>query len=178
MTDIPYLTHLRKNLVTGIGQRQRRIARRRRAALVLTPLVLAATVVGTTLPGGSTSALAIEQDGDWIEVRITDATASATQMEAELQAAGIDAHIILAPTTAEHVGQWACIARFITPSSQSEAPPPQPSHTLRVTPEVLYVRRGFVDPLVIIIGRAPDAGEQPKDWPEVCGLGGRVVYEE
>jgi hypothetical protein len=50
---------------------------------------------------------------------------------------------------------------------------------LRVTPEVLYVQRaftgGFTDRLVLVIGRAPEAVENPSAWPEVCGL--RVVSE-
>jgi hypothetical protein len=186
MTDIPYLTHLREDLVTGIGQRQRRIARRRRAVIVLAPLVLAATVVGATLPGGSSRAFAIEQDGDWIEVRIADAAASEAQMEHELQAAGIDADIILAPTTAEYVGRWTCIGaytRIRTDAMRGDPPrPPESDSYLRVTPEVLYVKRaftgGFTDRLELVIGRAPEAGEQAMDWPEVCGDGIRVVSEQ
>jgi hypothetical protein len=185
MTDIPYLAHLREDLVTGIGQRRRRVARRRRAALVLAPAVLAATVVATTLPGGSSPAFAIERDGDWIEIRIADAAASETQMENELQAAGIDADIILAPTTAEYVGQWACIGPpfsfSIAPSTQPGDPPQMPDvrsqlqDQMQATPEVLYLRPGFTGRLVIVIGRAPQAGEQTNAWPEACGL--RLVSE-
>lgn len=187
MTDIPYLTHLRQDLVTGIGQRQRRIVRRRRAALALVPAVLAATLLATFLPGGSSAAFAIEQDGDWIQVRITDAAASEAQMEAELQAAGIDADIILAPTTADYIGRWACVAsgfHFLTePSSQPHRPPQSPDTRsfLRITPEVLYVQPAFthgaVDRLVLVIGRAPEPGEQPLAEPEVCG-DMRIVSEE
>jgi hypothetical protein len=183
MTDIPYLTNLREDLVTGIGRRQRRITRRLRTALVLTPAVLAASVFATSLPGGSSPAFAIEQQGDWIEVRIADAAASETQMENELQAAGIDADIILAPTTAEYIGRWTCISaetRFLIDSMRGDPPqPPDTDSFLRVTPEVLYVQRaftgGFTDRLVLVIGRAPEAGENPSAWPEVCGL--RVVSE-
>lgn len=183
MTEIPYLTHLREDLVTGIGRRQRRVARRLRTALVLAPAALAVTAVATLLPGGSSSAFAIGQDDGWIEVRITDATASEAQMESELQAAGIDADIILAPTTAEHVGHWTCISaetRFLIDSMRGDPPqPPDTDSFLRVTPEVLYVQRaftgGFTDRLVLVIGRTPEAGENPSAWPEVCGL--RVVSE-
>jgi hypothetical protein len=188
MTDIPYLANLREDLVTGIGRRQRRVARRLRAALVLTPAVLAATVFATSLPGGSSPAFAIEQDDGWIEVRITDATASEAQMESELQAAGIDADIILAPTTAEYIGRWACVTGqyhvHTDPSSQPDGPPqmPDPHSFFRQTPEVLSVQQPFTngawDRLVLVIGRAPEAGEQPKEWPEVCGGGIRVVNEE
>jgi hypothetical protein len=197
MTDIPYLTELRENLVTGIGQRQRRIARRVRAALVLVPAALIGVVVATSLPGGSSPAFAIERDGDRIEVRIADAAASEAQMESELQAAGIDADIILAPTTAEYVGQWACITGQFhlvkDPNRQSDGPPQMPDlrSQFQVTPEVLYLQPDFIftggssdytggawDRLVLVIGRAPEPGEQPLAWPEVCGDGIRVVSEE
>jgi hypothetical protein len=116
-------------------------------------------------------------------VRITDAAASEAQMEAELQAAGIDADIILAPITAEYIGRWTCISaetRFLIDSMRGDPPqPPDTDSFLRVTPEVLYVQRaftgGFTDRLVLVIGRAPEAGENPSAWPEVCGL--RVVSE-
>ena len=187
MTDIPYLTHLREDLVTGIGRRQRRVARRLRAALVLAPAALAGVVVATSLPGGSSPAFAIEQDDGWIEVRITDATASEAQMEGELQAAGIDADIILAPTTAEYIGHWACITGqyhvHIDPNSQPDGPPqmPDPRSFFRQTPQVLSVQQPFTngawDRLVLVIGRTPEAGEQPLAHPEVCG-NARIVNEE
>jgi hypothetical protein len=176
MTDIPYLVRLREDLVTGIARRQQRVvARRRRMALVLTPAAVAGAVLATTLPGGSSPALAIAKEGDWIEVQIADAAASEAQMESELRAAGIDADISLTPTTAEHVGRWTCInvatSAFTDPSRQPDDEPQLPdvrSH-LRVTPEVLSVQRGFADRLVLVVGRAPEAGEQPSAHPEVCG---------
>jgi hypothetical protein len=195
MTDIPYLTHLRQDLVTGIGRRQRSITRRRRAALLLTPAVLVATVFATSLTGGSSRAFAIEQQGDWIQVRIADAAASEAQMESELRAAGIDADIVLAPTTADLVGHWTCITGqyhlFKDPNSQSDGPPQMPDlrSYFQVTPEVLYFQPDFTftggsseytggawDRLVLVIGRAPEPGEQPSAHPEVCG-GIRIVSE-
>ena len=166
MTDIPYLAHLRADLVTGIERRQRRlVVRRRRAALVLTPAALAGTVLATSLPGGPSPALAIEQDGDWIEVRIADAAASEAQMESELRAAGIDADVSLTPTTAEHVGRWTCI---VTTTSTDRPEPPNLDSSMRSTPEVLYLERGFADRLVIVGGRATEPGEQPSAHPELC----------
>jgi hypothetical protein len=46
---------------------------------------------------------------------------------------------------------------------------------MQATPEVLYLRPGFTGRLVIVIGRAPQAGEQTNAWPEACGL--RLVSE-
>jgi hypothetical protein len=183
MTDIPYLAHLREDLLTGILRRQQRVAaRRRRVAFVLTPAAVVGAVLVASLLGTSSPALAIEQDGDWIEVRIADAAASETQMESELHAAGIDADIILAPTTAEHVGQWTCIGGGFSvtyPSTQPNDPPQGPDvrSQVQATPDVLYIRRGFLDRLVVVVGRAPEAGEQPSAYPEVCG-DMRVVSEE
>jgi hypothetical protein len=178
MTDIPYLTHLRENLVTGIGQRQRRIARLRRTALVLAPLVLAATVLATTLPGGAAPALAIDQDGDWIEIRIADAAASETQMETELQAAGINADIVLAPTTPEYVGQWTCFTFALPRASYDPPQPPDVRNQMQLTPEVLYLKRGFTDRVVVVVGRAPQAGEQPSTDPQLFCSVLRAVSEE
>jgi hypothetical protein len=177
MTDIPYLTHLRENLVTGIGQRQRRIARRVRAALVLVPVALIGVVVATSLPGGSSPAFAIERDGDWIEVRIADAAASEAQMESELQAAGIDADIILAPTTAEYVGQWTCVTYALPRAFFDPLQPPDIRNQIDLTPEALVLRRGFTDRLMLVIGRAPEAGEQPSTNPELFCSVPRVVSE-
>ena len=105
------------------------------------------------------------------------------RLHVERIAAGIDADIILAPTTAEYIGRWTCISaetRFLIDSMRGDPPqPPDTDSFLRVTPEVLYVQRaftgGFTDRLVVVIGRAPEAGENPSAWPEVCGL--RVVSE-
>jgi hypothetical protein len=168
MTDIPYLTRLREDLVTGIGRRRRRVAaRRRRAALVLTAAAVAGAVLATTLPGSSSPALAIERDGDWIEVRIADIAASEAEMERELAAAGIDADIRLVATTPDHVGQWTCIV-LTTPAADPRQMPVARSD-IRFTPEALYFQRGFAERLVLAVGRAPEAGEQPSAHPEVCG---------
>jgi len=40
---------------------------------------------------------------------------------------------------------------------------------MHATPEVLYIQRGFADRLVIVVGRTPEAAEQPSAHPEVCG---------
>jgi hypothetical protein len=187
MTEMPYLVGLREDLVTGIGRRQRRVAARRRgAAIVLTAAALAGAVLATSLPGGSPPALAIESQGDWIEVRIADISASEAEMESELRAAGIDADIRLLPTTADLVGQWTCtfaaMRPFVDLSAGHERPPsaPDTGHVIRFTPEALYVRRGSADQLqldrlVMVAGRAAVPGEQPRANPEVCGDVRRVV---
>jgi hypothetical protein len=187
MTDIPYLVRLREDLVTGIARRQRRAAvRRRRAALVLTPAALAGAVLAISLPGSPSPALAIEPQGDWIEVRIADISASEAKMGSELRAAGIDADIRLVPTTADHVGQWTCtfaaMRPFVDPSAVHDGPPsaPDTDHVIRFTPEALYVRRGSaeqlrLDRIVIVAGRAAEPGEQPSARPELCGDVRRVA---
>jgi hypothetical protein len=190
MTDIPYLLRLRDDLVTGIGQRQRRVsARRRRAALVLTPAAVAGAALATSLTGGSSPALAIESEGDWIQVRIADIAASEAEMESELRAAGIDADLRLVPTTPEHVGQWSCVS-YSTSAGWSSTmsalgddasvlprPPQTPDsrqivrlgQNVRVMPEVLYIQQRSAERLELTAGRAPEAGEQPEAHPEICG---------
>jgi hypothetical protein len=179
MTDIPYLLRLREDLVTGIGRRQRRVAaRRRRAALVLTPLALAGAALATTLPAGSSPALAIEAQRDWVEVRIADISASEAEMESELRAAGIDAELHLIPTTEEHVGQWTCgwlsTRPLVEPDALQEIPlAHDPDDVFRITPEAFYVRRASteteVDSIVMVAGRAAESGERPRAHPELCG---------
>jgi hypothetical protein len=177
VTDIPYLVRVRGDLVSGIGRRQRRLrARRRRAALAIGTAALVVAVAAASLPGGSSPALAIEPEGDWIQVRIADIAASEAEMESELRAAGIDADIRLVPMTPDYVGQWACITSTTTapidPSSELTDPPHarDPRQTMRFTPEALYIQRGSAEQLVIVAGRAPEGDEQPYAWPEPCHL--------
>jgi hypothetical protein len=48
---------------------------------------------------------------------------------------------------------------------------------VQAAPDVLYIRRGFLDRLVVVVGRAPEAGEHPSAHPEACG-DVRVIGQE
>jgi hypothetical protein len=87
---------------------------RRRAPLLWLGAILV-VALGTSLSpilGGSqaTSALAIERSGDVISIRLQDATADPAKLTEELQAADIDAHVLLAPATPGAVGTWVDVA--------------------------------------------------------------------
>jgi hypothetical protein len=179
MTDVPYLDQLRGDLLGAIEQRKRRLSRLHRTASVAIPVLLIAAVVAATLPGGGASALAIERQGDWIELRIADVAASQAQMQRELRDAGIDADIRLVPVTEALVGQWACIAEVADADPAGEDPdgsgPLGAAYQVRLpevgyTPETLRIRRDFAQTtqdgrLVFIAGRAPEPGEQASGDP-------------
>ena len=179
MTDIPYIGRLRDDLVGGIGARRRRTARRRRAALVGAPIAVAAATAAATIPGAASPALAIERDGDWIELRIADAAAGAPQMQRELRDAGIDAEVRVVPVAPSLAGQWACIAE-IADGSPAGADvdgdgPLGRSYAVRLqdvryTPQTVSIRRDFAagtqdGHLVFVAGRPAQEGEQASAEP-------------
>ena len=179
MTDIPYLDTLRGDLLGGIERRRRRIARRRRTALVGAPLALGAAVVAATVPGGASSALAIDSEGSWIDLRIADVAATEAEMEHELEGVGIDAEIRLVPVTEPLVGQWACIADVAdgdpAGADLDGAGPNGASYVVRLnevdyTPRSIRIRRDFAQGtqdghLVFVAGRAAVGGERASADP-------------
>jgi hypothetical protein len=179
MTDIPYLDTLRGDLVGAVERRRRRIVRRRRTALVGAPLALGAAVVAATVPGGASPALAIEHEGDWIELRLADVAASEEEMEHELEAVGIDAEIQLVPVTEPLVGQWACMAEVADGDPAGPdvdgAGPNRASYVVRLhevdlTPTTVRVRRDFAQGtqdghLVFVAGRAAAGRERASADP-------------
>jgi hypothetical protein len=179
MTDIPYIDRLRDDLVSGIGERRRRSTRRRRTALVGAPIAVAAATAAATIPGGTSPALAIEDRGEWIELRIADAAAGAPQMQRELRDAGIEAEVRVVAVTPSLVGQWACIAEIADGDPAGEDVdgdgPNGRSYVVRLqevryTPETVSIRRDFAagtqdGQLVFVAGRAAQEGEQASGDP-------------
>jgi hypothetical protein len=100
----------------------RRIARRPRrllagvAALGCAAAIAVLAVAGLLgdLVGGQPAlarhALAIERNGEWMELRIADAAAGANEMNGDLRAVGIDAEVIVIPVARARVGQWVAVA--------------------------------------------------------------------
>ena len=179
MTDIPYIDRLRDDLVGGIGDRCRQTARRRRAALVGAPIAVAAAAAAATIPGAASPALAIERDGEWIELRIADSAAGAPQMQREMRDAGIDAEVRVVAVTPSLVGQWACIAEVADGDPAGEdvdgAGPKGRSYVVRLqevryTPQKVSIRRDFAEGtqdghLVFVAGRPAQEGEQASADP-------------
>jgi len=166
MTDMPFLDTLRTDLVAGIAARRRR--HHRWVATLAASVLLAATASALIgLPGGSRDALAIEHRGDWIELRIADADASAGEMTAELDDAGIDGEVRSVAVARELVGRWACVA---------EVPLGQDPRTALRLNELDYertlvrVRRDFAERphegrFVLLAGREPRSGERAATDP-------------
>jgi hypothetical protein len=179
MTDIPYIDRLRDDLVGAVAERRRQTLRRRRTALVGAPIAVAAATAVATLPGATSPALAIEDRGEWIELRIADAAAGESQMEREMHDAGIDAEVRVVAVTPSLVGQWACIAEVADGDPAGEdvdgAGPNGRSYVVRLqevryTPETVSIKRDFAagtqdGHLVFVAGRAAQDGEQASADP-------------
>lgn len=124
----PYLGDLREQLLTGIAGRRRR----RRRALAGGALLAAAAAAAVPISvGGQASALAVERDGAWIELRIADATAGSAQMTRELREAGIDGEVQVVPVSPQAAGTWLAVAEY--PDDVCELHPtdrlgPDPGH--------------------------------------------------
>ena len=179
MTDIPYMDQLREDLVRAISRRRRRLARRRTAALAGAPLAAAVAVLAVTVPAGTPSALAIENQGDWIELRIADVAAGEAQMERDMHDVGIDAEIRLVPVTEPLVGQWACVAEIADGDPAGEdvdgTGPLGRAYEVRLqevryTAETVSIRRDFAagtqdGHLVFVAGRRAQEGEDASGEP-------------
>jgi hypothetical protein len=146
--------------VSPVQSRPRSMSRRGRVALVAasTCLVVVGAIVlqavrTDPLRGG---ALAIQQVGDVIVVRVADATANPEDMTQELRAAGIDAHVSAEPVTPQHIGAWieascdpaapACVR--ILEQTDQESPA-----------QVLEIPAGLEGGLRLIVGRPAREGE-------------------
>lgn len=64
----------------------------------------AVALVAVTVARGTSPALAIERQGDWIELRIADVDAGQAAIERELR----NAEIRVMPVPAALAGRWAC----------------------------------------------------------------------
>lgn len=183
MTD--YLTDLRGALTSGIARRRAR--RRRAAAATVTAVAVLAVTAVVARPGAETPALAIERTGEWIELRIADATADPEAMTGELRDAGIDAAAVSMPVDDRHVGRWLAAAESpekacarpeyldrgpLDPDTGAPVPPPAaPQAAVRlnelvIDDGVIRIRRDFAERphqgrFVFLAGRAPKEGEQP-----------------
>lgn len=180
MSDIPYLDTLRGDLIGAVDRRRRRGARRRRAALVAAPVAIAvAAVVAVTSPGGTSPALAIARQGDWVELRIADVDAGQAAMERELRDAGIDAEIRVMPVADALVGRWACVGEIadgdpVGPDLDGAGPHGARYevrlHEVRFDAELVSLRRDFAagtqdGRLVFVAGRAARVGEAADSEP-------------
>lgn len=142
-----FLDTLEAQLVAG---GQRRMRRRRQAARAGTAAVAAVAVAGLTLlpagRGGWTSpALAIQRANGVFNVRLLNEDADPEQMQAELEAAGIAVRVEAAASTPSGVGRWVGGAL------------PQ-GYDVKDDGTLLQVSPG-AGPVVLTVGREPDAGE-------------------
>ena len=92
------------------------------------------------------AAIAVEEHGEWIHVRLLDVSADPEQVERELRDAGIDAHVVLDAAPPELVGKWTRVA-FSYPGPVGVADPDE----IRIPADSRYVEVG--------LGREPRPGE-------------------
>lgn len=126
-------------------------------------LVALLAVAATLLSGGSTPAVAVEREGDWITLRLLEVAASPRQVERELRAAGIDATVVVEPAPADLVGRWT---RVTFPQSGSVGA--VTAHEVRIPADVERVEIGLgrrVRPGETVIAPGPGCGDEPPPPP-------------
>jgi hypothetical protein len=180
-------SQIRDALVAGIAQRRRRSRRRLALGGAAATLAAVAIAAATELSDGPSSALAlaIESRGSWVEVRIADADASASQMTRELREAEIDAGVRALPVRPGQVGEWVGFQRVGTHTKggrSGSARADQWRGDIGARGSQLLIRREALAHLdatriVFYIGRVPRDGEPPyalfENGPRPVGSGGR-----
>lgn len=178
-------------LVSAIARRRRRM----RLRVVATGLgvVAAASVLGFggILAERPSPALAIETEGEWIEIRVLDSDAGAAQMTEELSDLGLDARVTALPADPLSVGKWLGFrlertdGRGMGPHEDARVAQdllrlggPYPNG-FPAAPEphyVLAIRRSAIDRVAgirweFLIGRELRPGEEPSGYltPEPTG---------
>jgi hypothetical protein len=178
------------DVVTEFRRQLEGLPEPRRRALRLIPFAAAAVVVAVAIvallagSGDSTpQALAISRQADWIELRIADASASPAEMNRELEAAGIDGRIVLAPVSPERVGVWiltsqtAASPKCVVPEGQTAPDISRKNSSLHkieripnVNPKALRVPIALVressaagSEFLFVAGRPARAGERVVD---------------
>lgn len=144
------------------------------AAVSATGAALAIAVFFGLGGGGTEQALAITREADFIVVRLADAAAGPQKLTDELHEAGIDATVLVGPTVPERVGTWVQVSspRVAGPSTNTSVHDPideqaearKGEERLRgVVVEGTEVRIpvDIKAPLVLIVGRDRESGEQP-----------------
>lgn len=174
---------LRAALVSAIARRRRRMRLRLMVAGV-GAVVVAMLGFGGILAERPSRALAIDTEGEWIEIRVLDSDAGAAQMTEELSDLGLDARVTALPADPLSVGKWLGF-RLERTDGQGMGPHgealvaqdllrlggPYPNG-LPAAPEphyVLAIRRSAIERVVgmrweFLIGRELRPGEEPSGY--------------
>jgi hypothetical protein len=168
--------------LTSLPER-RRVPPVRRLAGAGAVAAAVALVGAMVLAGdGPYRALAVERHDGVTIVRLADATARPWQLTQELQAAGIEGYVLVAPATPDAVGTWVEVKspRMLPPDADparhgavDEAAEARRAAErlapIRVEGADVRIPAGYGHPLVLIAGAAPREGQRP-----VYGTGGRL----
>jgi hypothetical protein len=138
--------------------------------------VVAVAVVSlfVSFAGGRSAALAIERSGGFTTIRLEDASAGPQALTDELQAAGLRAHVLLAPATPDAVGTWVEVTSpRVLPADgdpsvhddyDEQAERSRAAQRLRgveVRGDVVRVPLGYRYDLTLIAGVTPPPGQPP-----------------
>jgi hypothetical protein len=103
--ELDVVAEFRRRL-DGLPEPRRRAPRLIPVAAAAVAAAVAIVVLLAGSGDGTSQALAITRQADWIELRIADVSAGPEQMNRELREAGINGRIALAPVPPEKVGVW------------------------------------------------------------------------
>lgn len=176
MTDHPprldVVRRFRADLLTTSPQRGRRYVPVALAAATAMATFAIAVVVGLG-GGGTDQALAITRDANSIVVRLSDATAGPQQLTNELQSAGINARVLIAPVPPDRAGTWVRVVspRVAGPDTDTSAHDPideqaeadqarQRVRDVVIDGTEVRIPSDFSAPLVLIVGREAKSGEK------------------
>jgi hypothetical protein len=148
--------------------RSRRPARRL-VRLGMTAAAAALVAIGFALAdGGTSSALAVTSDDGWLELDITDGSASAQTLTDELHDAGIRGEVRTVPVAPADVGKWAAMDQLpdsgaVTAPAAADGDPsgplvPSSGEAVPLRLRIEEVRR-MEGSYVFYVGRAAEPGE-------------------
>jgi hypothetical protein len=170
--SLPVVDAFRIDLTAAPDVARRHPAGSRVAALAVAALVLSAVAVLSW--HDAQPAIAVERAGGETLVRLNDATAGPWELTQQLQAAGVKAHVLVAPATPDAVGTWVAVkAQRIVPAGvdpsthddfDEGAEQRSAAERLRgvsVDGDVVRIPAGYPYDLVLIAGARPKPGQEP-----------------
>lgn len=175
MTDhqLDITRRFRTSLMAARPQRARRYLR---VAAITTAAAAVSAVVflGGSTGGGTMEALAVSSQGNATVVRIEDATAGPQQLTNELRKAGINAVVLIAPTTADRVGTWVDVSvrRVAGPGVNTSvhdsfdqegfaAQARAQARKITISGDEARIPADFDKPIALVAGGPTKPGEQP-----------------
>jgi hypothetical protein len=125
------------------------------AAACVATLALLTLPVLTDSPSGG--ALAIDERGEMLHLRVEDAAADPEAMNDDLQAAGINATVEVVPVSSSLVGYW--VNFFDDEPEGGDADPRSLGLWEQLPTRVFKLPSDYTNPVTLTVGRAAEEGE-------------------